>query len=525
MMYEYIGIKIKKVLYMKLQKKILWTVILVCIFFLYLKDFNDYINFRRDEFKALDEKIERNDKLIRGIISNPLYNYNQVLIDESIHLFFSDSDVKSILLEGENGEVSIYHNKPEFSKEGIIKQVIDLTYKELYLGKVTVEYTTENIRSRMRSFIIYSLIIITIVVAIISFLLRYIVGVIIKPVRELTEHSIEISNGNLEQDIKISTNDEIGILARSFILMQESIREQMNQKEMEIEQKRKAENNLRELNVNLEEKVIERTRELEEALESIKNAQKKLIESEKMSQLGVLVSGVAHEINTPIGITVTSASHMKEEIKLFRKLYNENKVTKRRFEEFLRVSEEISDIILSNMYRGRDLVKSFKNVAVDQTSEHRRAFNLSEYLEEILLSTYSEFKKTKIGIHVNCPDSIVLDSYPGAMSQIVTNLLMNSLIHGFEDKIDGSIEINVTDENEIITIKYSDTGKGIPEDIIDKVFDPFFTTKRGQGGSGLGLSIVYNLVVGALSGEIECFSEDGKGSTFIIKIPKISKEQ
>ena len=270
---------------------------------------------------------------------------------------------------------------------------------------------------------------------------------------------------------------------------------------------------------HLEEMVKERTIELEESLQRLTNTQDKLVESEKMAALGGLVAGVAHEINTPVGIGVTAASHLEDKTKQFEKTYHTEKLSRKAFENYINTVKDSSKLILTNMNRAADLIQSFKQVAVDQTSSERRTFEMKEYMHEVLLSLHPKFKKTNFKIELDCPGELTVNSFPGALSQIMTNLLMNSLQHGFEGLTEGTININIRKEDENIILTYSDDGNGVDKDCLKKIFDPFFTTRRGQGGSGLGMHIVYNLVAQTMGGTISCSSELGEGIEFILEFP------
>lgn len=276
---------------------------------------------------------------------------------------------------------------------------------------------------------------------------------------------------------------------------------------------------LRKHEEGLEEIVNNRTRELELSINQLKDTQFKLIESEKMASLGSLVAGVAHEINTPIGIGVTLASHMQEKTNRFKAIYESGKLSKSDLENYVSVAGESSEMLLVNMERAADLIHSFKQIAVDQSSEVLRVFNVKDYINEILNSLHPKFKKTNHTVNVFCSEDIVINSYPGAFSQILTNLLLNSLIHGFENIDNGIIDISINIEGEILKIVYKDSGTGIDEINISKIYEPFFTTKRGQGGSGLGMNIVYNTVTQSLKGTISCESSMESGTKFIIEIP------
>nr|WP_286207972.1 HAMP domain-containing sensor histidine kinase [Clostridium caldaquaticum] len=194
------------------------------------------------------------------------------------------------------------------------------------------------------------------------------------------------------------------------------------------------------------------------------------------------------------------------------------------FEKYLNITNESADIILSNLQRASELITSFKQVSADQSNEEKRVFKIKEYINQILLSLKPKLKKTKINVKVNCDENLEVYSYPGALSQIVTNFVMNSLFHAFEQGQEGEIEFNIKREESNIIFIYSDNGKGINKNILGKIFDPFFTTKRGKGGTGLGLNIVYNIVIHKLKGTIECESEEGKGTTFKIIFPLYNQE-
>ncbi|MEG4409214.1 HAMP domain-containing sensor histidine kinase, partial [Microcoleus sp. MON2_D5] len=278
-------------------------------------------------------------------------------------------------------------------------------------------------------------------------------------------------------------------------------------------------NNLQEFNQNLEQLVSDRTHELSNALDNLKATQSKLVEAEKMASLGGLVAGVAHEINTPIGVGVTVASALAEHTTEFASTYNSGKMKRSELEEFLEIATTSSNSLLTNLNQAAALIRSFKEVAVDRSSEERRTFLVRDYLDEILIQLKPKLRNSKHSIEIKGDTKIVLDSYPGALSQVITNLLMNSLIHAYEPGASGKLAFDWQQEGSRLRFEYSDDGQGIPPENLSKIFEPFFTTKRGQGGSGLGLHIVYNLVTQKLLGEIEAKSEVGVGTKFIIKLP------
>lgn len=274
---------------------------------------------------------------------------------------------------------------------------------------------------------------------------------------------------------------------------------------------------------NFIQAVVRDITEKKRAEKELKLAQAKLVQAEKMAALGELVAGVAHEINTPIGIGVTAASYLNDKTKGLLNSYDNDLLKKSELEKYFDVASSATNTILNNLEKAADLVRSFKQVAVDQSSDELRTFKVCEYLDEILLSLKPKLKKTKHEIFTSCDENISIKSYPGAIYQIITNLVINSLIHGFEEKESGKIVIDIKLKENYLKLNYSDDGKGIRKENIKKIFDPFYTTKRGMGGSGLGLHIVYNLVLQKLKGTIDVESDTEKGVNFLIVFP-VTKE-
>lgn len=262
----------------------------------------------------------------------------------------------------------------------------------------------------------------------------------------------------------------------------------------------------------------QRTIELSETLAQLKTTQEQLIESEKMAALGNLVAGVAHEINTPIGNSVTAASTLAEETTSFTTSVMAGQLKRSTLNNYLDLATEASEIILSNLQRAGELIQSFKQIAVDRTSLEIRTFALKSYLSEILITLEPQLKKTPHQVTVTGDDTILINSYPGALAQITTNLITNSITHAYPTNKPGYIQLDIQ-QTEQIVIQYRDDGCGIEEQYLDKIFEPFFTTNREHGGSGLGMHIVYNLVTQKLKGTIKVTSEVNLGTIFTITIP------
>ena len=258
---------------------------------------------------------------------------------------------------------------------------------------------------------------------------------------------------------------------------------------------------------------------LQATLEQLQSAQDELVQAEKMASLGGLVAGVAHEINTPIGVGVTAVSHLKERADHVAQLFRDGGLRKSDFAEFVEAATASSGIIQTNLNRASDLIKSFKQVAVDQTSEEKRRINVLEYAEEVLESLKPNLRRTLHEICVQGDRDVLIDTHPGALSQVITNLVMNSVIHAYDEGDVGHIQLTIQDCGDRVSVLYADDGKGMDEDVCSKIFEPFFTTKRGSGGSGLGMHILFNQVTQTLGGSIELHSTPGRGTAFEISIP------
>ncbi len=296
----------------------------------------------------------------------------------------------------------------------------------------------------------------------------------------------------------------------------------------ELKERTRAEAELRQLNDELEGRVAERTTALERQKQAAEVAlarqqamQEELVQAEKLAALGGLVAGIAHEINTPVGVALSAATHLDSETRKTDALYRAGELTEEGLTAYFATAGQASQLLTLNSQRAADLIQSFKQVAVDQTGGERRRFELAAYIDEVLLSLQPRLKKTRIEVDVDCPDELVLDSLPGALSQVLTNLVINSLVHAFEPGQAGRIAIAAAADGDWVEIVYRDDGRGIPAELHGKVFEPFFTTGRASGGSGLGLHIVHNLVTQSLKGTLSVASAPGEGTTFTLRVPRI----
>jgi signal transduction histidine kinase len=259
--------------------------------------------------------------------------------------------------------------------------------------------------------------------------------------------------------------------------------------------------------------------DLRAALEKLGQARDRLVQSEKMAALGQLVAGVAHEINTPIGVALTATTHLNERTGEFRQSFLENRMKRSDLQAYIDLATESSELLRYNIQRASQLIQSFKQVAVDQTSEQHRRFDLKAYLEQLAASLAPEVRKAGHSLVVNCEPDILVLSYPGPLAQVLSNLVSNAILHAYERGDSGTITLSCAANGSDLVLTVADHGRGISPENLSHIYDPFFTTRRGSGGTGLGLNIVFNIVTDTLKGRIDCQSELGAGTVFTVTMP------
>jgi signal transduction histidine kinase len=329
-----------------------------------------------------------------------------------------------------------------------------------------------------------------------------------------TQRELQQANQRLD-DQNISLEEEV---AKKTATLSRIMLDLEQQKDVLLVNQRE----LRQENENrqfIEAELRNRNTELANSMKTIKMTKNQLVESEKMASLGGLVAGIAHDVNTPLGVSVTATSFLQDRLTKLQNAYDDKTLTGNTMTSFMSEAQQTITLLTNNLNRASDLISSFKQVAVDQTSEAIREVNVSEYLSEVVRSLAPNFKKTQHTIDIHCPDDLLIKCAPGVLAQILTNMIMNSLIHGFENKIKGAIRLDISEQDDNIVINYSDDGRGLDEENLKRHFDAFFTTRRGKGGSGLGTHIMNNLVTQALGGQIEVFSQLDKGLQYKITIP------
>jgi signal transduction histidine kinase len=448
---------------------------------------------------SMDEKGIRIKDRISQTLVLPFWSLDQVMMDTLIELEIEDENVLGIVVY--DGKGSLFTGAYK-SDDGSIAKFTDPSLTGVLFHRSVMKVRADFVRyshnygyadifmtdsyyfSQMRLNVVRMVVVLLLISAFLFYYIhRLMQHMVITPVVELSKVVSSFRKKNFSQRVPIVSSDELGDLSMHINEMADTIEK---------------------YSVSLESMVAERTSQL--------------LNAEKMAALGELVAGISHEINTPVGTALTAASFLEKNAGLMIQRINRNEVKRSELVGFLHSIEDAMTLTLSNLGRASELIQSFKKIAVDRTSDEKRLFRIKEYLHDILISLKPRFKRTNHNIEIKCADDLEIESYPGALSQVLTNLILNSLIHAFpNDDFGGQIMISVEKNDDNVVINYSDNGTGIPQENIPKIYLPFFTTKRGVGGSGLGLNIVFNLVTHKLGGTIECTSRLGKGTVFIIK--------
>ncbi|MCG7531250.1 ATP-binding protein [Psychrobium sp. MM17-31] len=380
------------------------------------------------------------------------------------------------------------------------------------------------------------------------FLISYVIkrlfhNLLTTPLEMLSYGISRINLTNLNQsklDPPSGQNDELSVLTDSFNLLLDKLNEYKDNLEQAQSELVDANRRLDKQNLFLEQEVTKKTstlsqanqelanqkaeleeseKELRHSLAQLTQTQNQLVQSEKMASLGSLVAGISHEINTPVGIGVTAVTYLSECVSTLSQEIDNKTLTQTKMKTFISDANHSCHLLTSNLNKASQLIQSFKDIAVDQTSEAIRDVNLVSYLNEVITSLQPKLKRTQHKIEVFGDEDIVLHCRAGALSQMFTNLILNSIVHAFDGIDKGVMTFEFKVDSDTVYINYKDNGNGISEDNLAMLFEPFFTTKRGQGGSGLGTHILYNIVTQSFNGEISARSAAGEGLEYAISFP------
>lgn len=322
------------------------------------------------------------------------------------------------------------------------------------------------------------------------------------PLHALMKSMNRIANGRLDTRVSgTEARDEIGEMARALEIFRENAIAKLQ----------------------AESDLLASKQRTETAYEELRATQNSLIEAEKLAALGGLVAGVAHEVNNPVGISVTVASTLARRCEAFSEELRTGDLRRSRLNEFIEGNRDAANMLLANLHRAAELIQSFKQVAVDRSHAERRSFDLKSLTEQIMLSLRPTLNKRNIALSIDCPDRIEMTSYPGSWGQVLTNLTLNAVTHAFAPDADSAIDIRIERvDADAVSITFADNGQGMSGDVKRRAFDPFFTTARGRGGTGLGLHIVHNIVTNRLGGRVTMSTEPGHGVRFRMVLPTIA---
>ncbi len=340
---------------------------------------------------------------------------------------------------------------------------------------------------------------------------------------ELVEFKEKLAVSQLETDRAKEQIDENNLLLEQEVARKTSslsstmLKMEIQQKELREQKQTLQEENLR--HSKTEKTLTTTNKDLVHSIKELNKAKERLLAAEQMASLGQLSAEVSHEITTPIGISITSSSYLSEQISHLQQTLDQNKISRKSIESFIQKATESTQLLTNNLHRASELITSFKHIATDQARDKIRLVNISSYIDEIIQSIHPKLKKTNHRIKVHCDKNIEICSHPGAIAQILINLIINSIIHGFEQINRGQITIDVKYYHNNLFIDYQDNGHGLTQEAKENLFDAFYTTKSNKGGTGLGTHIIKKLVTDTLNGTITAYSEINQGLRYHIEIP------
>jgi signal transduction histidine kinase len=463
------------------------------------------------------EDHQRLVNILAVIQSEPLWQITPEIARTSSEVVYSDPRIAAIEVYSlPDHKKFLSLSRKDQQKGPFITMTRPIRHDEKIIGLVELTMSDDLLIEEERTSLIrYS------ITALFSFIIAVVLIILVlqkrmvEPIKGLVKESERLSNGVLSNPIILNRSDEIGHLAQTM----EATRQALARTFSELEIKN---NQLTDYSNTLETKVKLRTTELETALKNVNHAHQELTRIERMASLGSMVAGVAHELNTPIGNCLLVASTLEAEVHKFSEIFKTASMRKSDLEKFLQVANESSTLLLRGLNQAAHLVGDFKQVAVDQSSAQRRQFDLHTMMLELTSLLMPGLSKTPYILVLDIPTDIQLDSYPGPLGQVFTNLINNSVTHGFNERSFGNMRITAKLAGSKVKMTFTDDGYGIPTEILHRIYEPFFTTRFGKGGSGLGLSITYNIVTNVLGGEVVAHSVPNEGCSFTITIPLVT---
>ena len=406
------------------------------------------------------------------------------------------------------------------NQQNNLELVVEIKQNKTIVGYLYIQASKKNIHDFSRQLTLTAIVLLLFGLTLFFILASSIKNKINQLLTTLVESLQEISHSkNYNEQIKTLPLIEFDILAQNINILLNRTAKHITKKD-NTHQQALLQNNI------LAEKVQARTNALKESnqellstLEKLHQFQGQLVETEKMASLGDMVAGIAHEINTPIGLGVTASTLMNDRLQEIKQAFEGKTLKSSQLKKFLTQGEENIEMIYRNLDRAAKLISSFKKVAVDQTRTETSSFNFKTLIKQVFITLKAKLHEQHINLIIDCPEDLIVESKSGQINQILVNLILNSIIHGFEDNQGGEITISVFYLSNQLHMSYKDDGAGIDESVKSKIFAPFTTTKRGSGASGLGLHLVFNIVTQALNGHIDFESEKGVGTKFNIIFP------
>lgn len=435
-------------------------------------------------------------------------NITRVIIFDKTKNIFSDYNPFNVKqsVNFKNDKITFDSSNNDFFDYGTLKINVPIKLDGYIYGTLYIEKSTQIITKLLKNIFIEVVVFALIILLFIYFISIVLSNHFLQPILLLAKTSEEIaSTQDYKTRVRYDSKNEIGSLYKAYNTLLKDTEKLTDNLEYQVEIRTK------ELN--------DKKDELEESLNNLKQAQKQLIESEKMSALGNLVSGIAHEVNTPLGNAITSSSIIIKEAENLNNEYNNQTLTKSSMEKRLKILSESSSLLVKTLNYSSALIKSFKQISIDQVTNDIRYIDIKKYIEEIVLTNHNKLKILPVKVNLK-GENINIKTSPGIFAQILNNLIQNSINHGFENFYDkAKIDINIKKSQNNLILEYKDNGNGINKNIKDTIYEPFVTTKRNLGGTGLGLNIVYNLVYQKLKGSIQMQTEEKIGTIFTFTLP------
>ncbi|WP_168224806.1 sensor histidine kinase [Rhodoferax aquaticus] len=444
--------------------------------------------------------------MLEQTMPNPIWYVDAPAAQAFVNSVMLNPDVVRILVEDASLGHLVLAEKPNVPKDSRIQEMRTVVRNGLPIGRITVDMTTAQVEQQF----FYTLVRVAaalLVQLVVSCLLLFWLfeGRLMRPLRQLHRDADRLAGGELASPVLAVRDDEIGALAHGM----DHMRSQLFAFQSELEQR-----------------VQERTQALEtanqellQAMATLKNAQDEIQRTDRLAALGALVAGVAHELNTPIGVCVTVASTLRETSDSFEASLAQG-VTRGALSTYVSHNQQGTEILMRSLAQAAELIGGFKQVAVDRTSAQRRVFDLHAMVVETAMTIGISLKHSNHQLLTDVPTGIHMDSYPGPLGQVFSNLIANAVLHAFGPGVAGRVTVSARScAPQAVELRVQDNGCGITPANLNRIFDPFFTTRLGQGGSGLGLNIVYNLVTVVLGGSIRVESTVNQGTTFVMVLP------